>query len=160
MSKTSTPNRTPAVGALAIGSVAAFAACSDQDPATARPEDVLATIGKMTQSLAKGDLEGVMSTYEEPAVVMFEPGVPVADRAAIRTAFQELIAISPQMEFGEHEVFIAGDIALHLTPWNMRGTAPDGSVVESGGLSVAVLRRQADGGWLMVIDNPHGGRTL
>lgn len=38
----------------------------------------------------------------------------------------------------------------------MAGVAPDGSPVTGSGLSVAVLRRQTDGRWLMVIDNPFG----
>jgi ketosteroid isomerase-like protein len=42
----------------------------------------------------------------------------------------------------------------------MTGKSPDGQEIKQSGLSVAVLRRQADGGWKMVIDNPHGGRLL
>jgi ketosteroid isomerase-like protein len=38
----------------------------------------------------------------------------------------------------------------------MAGTAPDGSAVTASGLSVAVLRRQPEGRWLMVIDHPFG----
>ena len=59
-----------------------------------------------------------------------------------------------------HEVISAGDIALHLTPWKMTGVAPDGSPINGAGLSVAVLRRQPDGKWLMVIDNPFGDAIL
>ena len=42
----------------------------------------------------------------------------------------------------------------------MRATAPDGTKIQERGLSVAVLRRQPDGQWLMVIDNPHGQHLL
>jgi hypothetical protein len=42
----------------------------------------------------------------------------------------------------------------------MTGTAPDGSAIEQGGLSVALLRRQPDGRWLMVVDDPFGDELL
>lgn len=32
--------------------------------------------------------------------------------------------------------------------------------METGGLSVAVLRKQPDGKWLLVFDNPFGGQHL
>jgi len=46
---------------------------------------------------------------------------------------------------------------IWIAPWSMAGTTSDGQEIQQSGLSVAVLRRQADGGWKMVIDNPHGG---
>jgi ketosteroid isomerase-like protein len=42
----------------------------------------------------------------------------------------------------------------------MTGTAPDGTPIRQSGLSVAVLRKQADGKWLMVFDNPFGQHLL
>jgi len=58
------------------------------------------------------------------------------------------------------EVFASGDIALHIAPWKMTGQAPDGTPFDQNGLSVAVFRRQADGAWKMVIDNPNGDALL
>jgi ketosteroid isomerase-like protein len=43
----------------------------------------------------------------------------------------------------------------------MTATDPiTGNPIEQAGLSLAVFRRQADGKWLMVIDNPHGSVLL
>jgi ketosteroid isomerase-like protein len=42
----------------------------------------------------------------------------------------------------------------------MDATLPDGTKIQNGGLSVIVLRKQPDGNWLMVIDNPFGGQSL
>jgi len=122
--------------------------------------NVLATIERMTDAFHKGDLEGVLSTYEHNAVVVFEPGQPVSDPEVLRATFKQWFAMSPRFEFEGHEVFLAGNIAVHLAPWKMRGKAPDGSDIQQSGLSVAVLRRQADGRWLMVIDDPHGQHLL
>lgn len=56
--------------------------------------------------------------------------------------------------------FAAGDTAVHFAPWSMQGTDPAGNPVAGNGLSVAILKRQPDGGWKMVIDNPYGDRLL
>ncbi len=123
-------------------------------------QNVLAVIEHMTNAIQKGDIEGVMATYEDTAVISFEPGIPVSGPAVLREMFQGMIAANPRFDFGGSEVIVAGDIAVHFMPWTMQGTAPDGSQIEQGGLSVAVLRKQTDGSWRMVIDNPHGQRLM
>ncbi|UUX51106.1 DUF4440 domain-containing protein [Nisaea acidiphila] len=121
---------------------------------------VLNTILTMTANLEKGDLDGVMAAYEPDAAILFEPNTPVADAALSRQIFSELAAANPSVSYGEHEVYVAGDIAIHLAPWSMKGESPAGDPVAMGGLTVAVLRRQPDGKWLMVLDNPHGAHAL
>ena len=117
---------------------------------------IVSTIDEMTDAFHRGDIDGIMRTYEPDAVVIGEPGVPVSGSAALRAMFGGFIAAKARVTFLGHEVIQAGGIALHLTPWRMAGVAPDGTAIEGAGLSVAVLRRQPDGRWLMVIDDPFG----
>ena len=121
---------------------------------------IQATIDTMTSAFATHDIDGVLSTYEEGAVVVGEPGAPISGTPALRGLFQQFIALDPKFTFFDHEIVQAGDIALHLNTWKMQGRKPDGTPVELGGLSVAVLRKQADGRWLMVIDNPFGDHLM
>lgn len=121
---------------------------------------VLEAIERMSNAFNRGELAGVMATYENPATVLFEPGKPASTTAQVRAGFEQFLLMKPEFRFSAHEVYLAGDIAVHHTPWAMQGTGPDGTAIEGRGLSVAVLRRQADGGWLMVIDNPNGGLLL
>ena len=123
-------------------------------------QDVLALVQKMTSSFEAGDLETVMETYEDQQTIMFEPGQPVSDSKTAKVIFEKSTAISPKFSYSGHEVIVEGDIAIHIAPWKMSGTDPEGKAIEGEGLSVAVLRRQADGAWKMVIDNPHGSRLL
>ena len=122
----------------------------------AEQKAVLATVEKMVAAFEKKDIDGIMATYETNAIVMFEPGVPLTGHDVLRKAFSQAVNINPQYQFHGHEVFISGNIATHITPWDMVGTLPDGSRIEESGLSVAILRKQADGSWLMIQDNPHG----
>jgi ketosteroid isomerase-like protein len=123
-------------------------------------EQILSTIQQMVSSFHEGDIAGIMKTYEPGAVVVGQPGAPVSGRAALETMFAAFIAAGARFTFLGHEVIEAGDLALHFTPWRMTGTDPAGSPITGGGLSVAVLRRQPDGKWLMVIDDPYGDSIL
>jgi ketosteroid isomerase-like protein len=123
-------------------------------------EKILSTIDAMSRAFHEGDVDGIMRTYEPGAVVVGAPGAPVTGFPALRAMFAGFIAAKAHFTFLGHEVIQADDLALHLTPWRMAGVAPDGKAIEASGLSVAVLRRQPDGRWLMVIDDPHGDALL
>lgn len=155
------PRIIPALALFIAGLFGPATAISQQgNPMSEDQNSVLATISQMTAAYNAGDIDAVMLTYENSATILFEPGLPVSGGDALRAMFQGSLAINPQFSFGEHEVIIQGDIALHSVTWTMTGTTPDGQDISQSGLSVAVLRRQSDGNWLMVIDNPHGQRLL
>lgn len=123
-------------------------------------EEVIQTVESMTRSFHEGDLEKVMDHYEQPSTIVFEPGVGVSDPELQRQGFRNFFALSPRFTYGGHEVFVAGNYALHIAPWTMRGTGPGGAAVNQSGLSVAVLVRQNDGTWLLVLDDPFGAQLL
>ncbi|MEL6205526.1 MAG: DUF4440 domain-containing protein [Pseudomonadota bacterium] len=124
-------------------------------------QDVLAAIETMTTSFQAADIARVMDSYEPEAIVVFEPDAPVSDTAVLEQMFTVMAAMNPVFDYpAGHEIIVAGDIAVHISPWSMTAESPDGQEITQSGLSVAVLRKQPDGGWRMVIDNPHGGRLL
>ena len=49
-----------------------------------------------------------------------------------------------------------GQAALTRSTWSMTGTDPEGKPVTMCARSAEVVRRQSDGTWKFVIDNPHG----
>lgn len=121
---------------------------------------VLSTVEQMTAAFHKGDIGGVMASYEPDATVVFEPGAPIKDPAVLQQMFQGAFTLNPRFEYAGHEVFVQGDIAIHFAPWSMTGKSPDGMDVTNSGLSVAILRKQSDGRWLMIFDNPHGQHLM
>jgi len=123
-------------------------------------KDVREVVEVMTNAFMAKDIETVMQSYEPGAVVAFEPGNPVSDPEVLTAMFTGMSGVNPQFTYAGHEMMVSGDTALHIAPWTMTGTGPDGSAIQQSGLSVAVLRRQDDGSWLMVIDNPHGSRLI
>jgi uncharacterized protein (TIGR02246 family) len=127
---------------------------------TREQNEVMEVILDMTESFHKKDLKGVLARYEPNAVIVFEPEKPVSGIDAISRGFMGFFAVNPKFEYSGHEVFINGNLALHFAPWKMTGKAPDGMEIKQSGLSVVVLRKQQDGKWLMVFDNPFGQHLL
>ncbi len=122
---------------------------------------VLTTIKTMTAAFHQQDIKMVLASYEEEAAIMFEPAVTVSDPSEIKHMFEGAFQINPNYSYPNgHEVYIVNNIAMHIAPWVMKGKAPDGTDIEQTGLSVAVLRKQPNGQWLMVLDNPHGQRLI
>ena len=133
---------------------------SDQGTKTMNHSQIQSTIDTNNSAVAAQDIEAILATYEPTAVMATQPGTSVTGTEALRGAFQYFLAVSPKITVINSEVIQTGDLALHSYTWKMTGKAPDGSPVEQAGLSVNVLRKQADGRWLMVIDNPFGGHLL
>ena len=123
---------------------------------TVEQQNVLNAIQRMTKAFENKDIDEVMSCYEPNSVIVFEPESPIFDTNTLRKLFTEMSMINPVFTYSGHEVFISGDIATHIAPWKMTAKAPDGTQIKQSGLSVAVLRKQENGEWLIVIDNPHG----
>ena len=103
-----------------------------------------------------GDLESLMSLYEPDATMVQRSGPPLNGLAAIRGNLAGFLALKGQMILTVARMIQSDDIALLLSNWSLKGTDPGGGAVETAGQTSDVVRRQADGTWLLVIDNPYG----
>ncbi len=63
--------------------------------------------------------------------------------------------MKPTITVVTRNIVQAGDIALLYSKWTLRGTGPDGNPIEMAGQGTEVARRQRDGAWLLVVDNPY-----
>jgi uncharacterized protein (TIGR02246 family) len=109
---------------------------------------------------ADGDVQGLLALYEPEAV--FEPRFGTVLRGAdqIRPALAQLAGLTPTIEYaGEPDVVIVGDVAIVSNTWILTAPLPGGATHHDGGLSADVLRRQPDGSWLILIDQPRGSVT-
>jgi uncharacterized protein (TIGR02246 family) len=127
---------------------------------TQEQNEVMKVIVDMTEAFHKKDLKGVLASYEPNAVIVFEPEKPTSGIDAISDGFRGFFAVNPKFDYSGHEVFLNGNLAMHFAPWTMTGKTPEGNSIKQSGLSVVVLRKQANGKWLMVLDNPFGQHLL
>jgi uncharacterized protein (TIGR02246 family) len=115
------------------------------------------TVELVSERITAGDVDGALALYEPQAAFTPQPGQVVTGAEAIRQALQGFTALQPKLQGEVEKVIESGDVALVLNRWTLEGTAPDGAAIEMGGLSADVLRRQSDGRWLVLIDDPWGG---
>jgi ketosteroid isomerase-like protein len=89
-----------------------------------------------------GDVDGVVELYEADAVLAFPPGELTVGTDAIRAVYAKLLADPPAFDGTIRPSIRAGDLALTMS------TRPGNATAE-------VARRQPDGTWRWLIDQPN-----
>jgi uncharacterized protein (TIGR02246 family) len=117
------------------------------------PEQVLEAI---VDGINSGNLDALMTLYEPDAAFAAQPGNLARGQQGVRESLATFIAMKGTLDLTVTRVLEAGGLALVAGDWSFTGTAPDGSAVMLTGHNADVLRRQADGSWRFVIDNPWG----
>ena len=114
---------------------------------------------EFARAFAARDLEALVNLYEEDAKFVNMDGTEVQGKPGIRVALQGFLTAAGSdgvMTMETNYVSECGDLAMLSNTWVLKATGPDGKPLEMTGKTVEVARKQADGGWLMVIDNPAG----
>ena len=94
-----------------------------------------------------GDAAGVAALYEPEAVMAYPPGEITMGRDGIRALWEQILANAPAFEpEAALPTLVRGDIALTST------ISRDGT-----GVRAQVARRQADGTWMRLLDQPEIG---
>jgi uncharacterized protein (TIGR02246 family) len=118
------------------------------------------TVARLAEAINRGELDTALALYEKGAVMVVQPGQLARGTAEIRNALAGFIALKPTLRMEAEQVVEAGDVALYLGRWSLRGADPSGQPVAMRGESSDILRRQKDGRWLIALDNPWGAQIL
>lgn len=106
-----------------------------------RPEDLTRLFVQFANA---GDAAGIAGLYEDDAVMAYPPGSQTVGRAAIRELWEKVLSHAPHFEpEAPLPTLVCGDLAL-------TSTAPK----DGAGARAQVVRRQPDGTWLRVLDQP------
>jgi uncharacterized protein (TIGR02246 family) len=106
-----------------------------------KPEDLTRLFVERANA---GDAQGIAELYEQDAVMAFPPGQQTGGREAIRELWEKVLADRPHFEPETPlPTLVSGDVAL-------TSTAPK----DDAGARAQVVRRQADGTWLRLLDQP------
>jgi ketosteroid isomerase-like protein len=97
------------------------------------------------------DIDAWLSLYETDATLLGGPQ-PATGHDAIRKALTELAKVPGKIETRVNFSAINGDIAVTRADYRF---VNEGKVLQTGS-AVEVLRRQADGNWLFIIDHAAG----
>lgn len=103
----------------------------------------------------RGDVEALVGLYE-PNAVLLHGGQPVIGHGAIREAYRGLCGRRGRMQMETQSLVESNDgLAVLHSCWTFEFPSADGNIKTTRGISTEVVRRQADGAWLFVIDEPY-----
>jgi uncharacterized protein (TIGR02246 family) len=113
----------------------------------------------LIEAMEKGDVETTVALYEPDAVLLTESG-DIMKGDAIRKHNEEFISLKTKTTIDEVKTVISGDGSLATTRMKCTTVYSDpktGNQVSLFTNTVEVLRKQPDGTWRFVIDDPFGG---
>lgn len=116
------------------------------------PEDVDRLFAECVNA---GDVDGIVALYEAGATLLMQDNEPTNGHEAIRVAIGDFVAMKPNLQMSISKVVHGGgDIAVVYNDWQLSLVGPDGTAIEDSGKACEIVRRQADGSWKFVIDDP------
>jgi ketosteroid isomerase-like protein len=125
-------------------------------PQASTPEDTSRLIG---EAITSGDMDAALSLYEPDATFAMPTGFgegSVSGLDGLREALSGFLAMSPELKVNAEKTLLSGETALVIGNWTLKGRDADGNDTDASGRYADVVRRQPDGSWLFVIDNPNG----
>ncbi|MEU8662650.1 YybH family protein [Actinoplanes philippinensis] len=83
-------------------------------------------VAAYTAAFGTGSPAAIDRFYAPDAVLVPRPGAPVTGPAGRRAAYEHLLGFGVPMAAQPRYLYVAGDIALSIVDWSMRGTARQG----------------------------------
>ena len=112
----------------------------------------------LLKALEEADLDAALALYEPNAIFVVSADQVVTGHAAIREVMQGFIDAKATFSVEAVTAVPSTDGAVAVTRVKGSSTSPgpDGQPVTTPLHSVEVVRKQADGTWLFIIDDPSG----
>ena len=114
----------------------------------------------LMEAMEKGDLETTVALYEPDAVLFTESGDLMKGRDAIRRHNEEFISLKTTTTIDAIITTLSGDGSIATTRMKCTSVFLDpksGNQVRLLTNTLEVVRKQPDGTWRFVIDDPFGG---
>lgn len=120
---------------------------------TPTPEALVAAFSQLYNSR---DGMKVLDLYAADALFAPGPDAEARGHAQIREVIKQFKAVDGPLTMSLKRALVSGDTVLLLCDWTLKGKGPDGAPVAMAGTTADVARKQSDGNWRYIIDNPFG----
>ena len=107
------------------------------------------------EAVRNGDVKTAMTCFDPEAIYIDKEGNTITGFDNIEKVVANLCKMRPDIKVYEHQMAPVGtDMMYWLDKWSMTATGPDGKQFEMKGASANMMRKNADGHWLWLVDNP------
>lgn len=112
----------------------------------------------LVHAIENGDIDTVVSLYEEEAILFSKSGRALQGKAAIRDNNLALIALKPTFDIAFIAATVSADdqLATNRMKATLSWQTEEGEEKQASVDTLEVLRKQDDGSWRYVIDDPYG----
>lgn len=107
-----------------------------------------------------GDLAGALGCFHEDAVYIERDGTEVRGLDNIQKSLQQLCSWKPGIQGIKRKLTIVGDLALWIDKWDLKAVTPDGTPVSMTGATSCIMKRNKEGLWLWLVDNPFAAEVI
>ncbi|WP_375423959.1 YybH family protein [uncultured Friedmanniella sp.] len=100
------------------------------------------------------DVATLVAMYDSGGIAVQLDGAECTGAEAMHAMMVGLTDAIRRIDGSTRKLFVTDDIALSSASWTAEMVLPDGTVVRQQGTTAEVSRRQPDGTWKLVIDDP------
>ncbi len=100
------------------------------------------------------DIDALLALYEQDSTVADLEGHSLQGTDNLRAFLLGFLSIVKHINGGTRKVVVSGNVALLSSTWHAVLVAHDGGTTTVTGISAEVARRQSDGTWRFLIDDP------
>ena len=107
----------------------------------------------------RGDLQAALNLYESKASLFVETGKILHGKKSIKNIIEKLMAQKPIIKIETSKFTEDSNIVACCTRWELKNSI-DITLQHQTFISAEILRRQADGSWLISVHSPWGKQFL
>jgi ketosteroid isomerase-like protein len=118
------------------------------------------TVKYFRNCILLGDLKGAVSCFHPEAKYIDRDGSEIKGLDNIEKALESICSWRPQITGLKQKVTIVDDLAIWVDKYVVKAKAPNGAPVEMEGFTACILKRDSDGIWSWLVDNPFASEQL
>ncbi|MCT3897468.1 DUF4440 domain-containing protein [Elizabethkingia anophelis] len=110
--------------------------------------------------IVNGDLQGALSCFGEDAIYIERDGKEISGLQNIKKSMVQLCTWKPEIVGSKHKVTIVGNLAIWIDKYSLKAIMPDGNPIEMSGATSCIMKKNDQGIWLWLVDNPFAGEVF
>ncbi len=108
----------------------------------------------------RGDLKGALNCFDSEATYIERDGQEIKGLDNIEKALESICSWKPEIKGIKQRVTIVGDIAIWIDKYAVKAKMPNGDPIEMEGVTACILKRNSEGNWLWLVDNPFAANDI